>query len=136
MIPYSIRFFVIWDKFLEKRAGAVFAREKLIHCIKNGIDYKEIKEILEYDERIGAHNIEQLASRLLFDLTRNKGFEVSKGTIGDCWIISCCEWKARKENDVCGLDYGRLTKADKLISIFEGTCLKEQFRAAGLEAAY
>lgn len=74
-------------------------------------------------------------AKLLFDLTRNTGFEVSKRSIGECWIKSCCEWDRRKENDICGLDYRRLTIYDKMKSIYVGTCLKEQFQAAGLEAA-
>ena len=122
------------DEFLKKRAGAVSAREKLINSIDNGImNYKDIKEIVEYDEHIGEHNIEQLAAKLLFDLTRNTGFEVSKGKIGDCWIKSCCEWDEREEDDICGLDYSRLSVYDKMKSIYEGTCLKEQFHVAGLE---
>lgn len=124
------------DEFLKKRAGAVSAREKLINSIDNEImNYKDIKEIVEYDEHIDEHNIEQLAAKLLFDLTRNTGFEVSKGTIGDCWIKSCCEWDEREEDDICGLDYSRLSVYDKMKSIYEGTCLKEQFHAAGLEVA-
>lgn len=84
------------DEFLEKRAGAIAAREKLVNSIETGnMNYKDIKEIVEYDEHITEHNnIEQLVAKLLFDLTRNTGFEVSKGKIGDCWIESCCEWDA------------------------------------------
>lgn len=122
------------DEFLIKRADAVSAREKLISSIHNGImNYKDIKEIVEYDKHINEHNIEQLAAKLLFDLTRNTGFEISKGKIGDCWISSCCEWIARGEDDTCGLDDSRLSLYDKMKSIYEGTCLREQFHVAGLE---
>ncbi len=80
------------DEFLKKRASAISAREKLVNSIKTGdMNYKDIKEIVGYDEHIDKHNIEQLAAKLLYDLTRNTGFEVSKGNIGDCWIKSCCE---------------------------------------------
>lgn len=124
------------DEFRKKRANAITAREKLISSIENGTtDYKVIKELAEYDARIAEHNIEQLAAKLLFDLTRNTGFEVSKGKIGDCWIKPCCEWDNRKEDDICGLDHSRLSIYEKMKSIYEGTCLKDQFRAAGLEAA-
>lgn len=124
------------DEFLKKRADVISAREKLVNSIENGdMNYKDIKEIVEYDEHIDEHNIEQLAAKLLFDLTRNTGFEVSKGSIGDCWIKSCCEWKKRMDDDICGLDNNRLSVYDKMKSIFEGTCLKEQFHAAGLEVA-
>lgn len=122
------------DEFLKKRASVILAREKLVNSIENSnMNYKDIKEIIEYDEHIDKYNIEQLAARLLFDLTRNTGFEVSKGRIGDCWIKSCCEWKNRMADDICGLDNKRLSVYDKMKSIYEGTCLKKQFHAVGLE---
>ena len=123
------------DDFFVKRARAIAARTKLIESVQAGnMDYKAIKELVEYDVHIDAHNIEQLAAKLLFDLTRNTGFEVSKGNIGDCWIKSCCEWDKRQKDDICGLDSRRLSIFDKMKSIYEGTCLKEQFYATGLEA--
>lgn len=122
------------DEFLNKRAGAIKARESLVKALSmEAMDYKKLKEILEYDEHIEQHNIEQLAAKLLFDLTRNTGFEVSKGNLGDCWIKSCCEWDEREEDDICGLDYSRLTIYDKMRCIYEGTCLKTQFTTVGLE---
>ena len=78
-------------------------------------------------------NIEQISSRLLFDLTRNTGFEVSKGKIGECWIKSCCEWEKRGPDDACGLDAGRLTLKEKMKRICEGTSLFENFQNIGLE---
>ena len=74
-------------------------------------------------------------AKLLFDLTRNTGFEVSKGSIGDCWIKSCCEWQNRMENDICGLDDGRLSVYEKMKHIYEGTSLKKQFERIGVEVA-
>lgn len=138
-ILLEFRYLINWiyasnDEFLEKRADAISAREKLVHSVKTGnMNYKIIKEITEYDKHIGEHNIEQLVSKLLFDLTRNTGFEVSKGSIGECWTKSCCEWKKRMDNDICGLDFNRLSVYDKMKSIYEGTCLREQFHTAGLE---
>lgn len=124
------------DEFLSKRAEPISAREKLLTCIETGnMSYKDIKEIVEYDEYIGEHNIEQLTAKLLFDLTRNTGFEVSKGKIGECWVKSCCEWMERQEDDICGLDNSRLSVYDKMKSIYEGTSLKEQFQTVGLEVA-
>lgn len=124
------------DDFLEKRAAVIAAREKLVHSINSGnMDYKEIKEIIEYDEHITEHNIEQLSAKILFDLTRNTGFEVSKGNVGECWMKSCCEWQSRQEDDICGLDASRLTLYDKMRSIYQGTGLEVEFHAAGLEVA-
>ena len=121
---------------LTKREKAVLARKKLISTIQGGmINYKDIKEIVEYVENITEHNIEKLTARLLFDLTRNTGFEVSKGRIGECWVKDCCDWQERQEDDICGLDYRRLSKNDKMKSMYEGTCLKEQFSIAEMEIA-
>lgn len=124
------------DKFIYKRAKVIAAREKLINIIDSGeLSYKDIREIIEYDKHIEEHNVEQLSAKMLFDLTRNTGFEVSKGIIGDCWIKSCCDWKERQESDVCGLDQRRLSVYDKMKSIYEGTSLRTQFQKVGLEVA-
>lgn len=58
---------------------------------------------------------------------------MSKSKIGDCWILSCCEWIARHEDDICGLDERRLTIGDKMRRIYNGTSLKEKFAKIGLE---
>ena len=85
------------------------------------------------DKNIEEHNIEQLSAKLLFDLTRNTGFEVSKGTLGECWIKSCCEWGNRQEDDICGLDHNRLAVFDKMKRIYDGSSLKLQFPKVGLK---
>jgi hypothetical protein len=122
------------DEFLVKRSGAISAREKLVNAIRTGeLDYKQIQEIVAYDNSIDNHNIEQLSAKLLYDLTRNTGFEVSKGKIGACWIKSCCEWLEREESDICGLDDNRLSIKDKLLSICEGTVLNKELKRVGLE---
>lgn len=121
------------DEFLKKRAGAIAARKKLVESIRgDDFHYKEIREILEYDSRLEEHNIEQLAAKLLFDLTRNTGFEVSKGRLGACWTKTCCEWGERQEDDLCGLDDHRLSVFDKMKYIYEESSLKEQFLKIGL----
>ena len=96
-------------------------------------NYKAIQEIIEYDNHLDNHNIEQLSAKLLFDLTRNTGFEVSKGSIGMCWVDSCCKWQERQENDICGLDGNRLSILDKMKSICVGTSLNNKFSNVGME---
>ena len=124
------------DEFIEKRAGAIAAREKLVQMIKSGeLNYKEIQEVMDYDNNLEDHNIEQLSAKLLFDLTRNTGFEVSKGKIGECWTQNCCEWTGRQEDDICGLDQARLSLADKMRSIYSGTSLCGEFANIGLEVS-
>ena len=122
------------QEFLKKRAGMIEARHKLVETLQDDdFDYKGIREIVDYDKRIEEHNIEQLSAKLLFDLTRNTGFEVSKGTLGECWIKSCCEWGNRQEDDICGLDHNRLAVFDKMKRIYDGSSLKLQFPKVGLE---
>lgn len=122
------------DEFLMKRKKAIDAREKLVKTIQKGeLNYKDIREIIEYNENINNYNIEQLSAKILFDLTRNTGFEVSKNNIGECWIKSCCEWGQRMPDDICGLDTGRLQLKEKMKHICKGTSLLMQFQNIGLE---
>lgn len=124
------------DEFLVKREKAITAREKLVKTIQSGeINYKDIREIIEYNENVDNYNVEQLSARILFDLTRNTGFEVSKGSVGECWIKSCCEWEERMSDDICGLDASRLSIKEKMMQICEGTSLLKQFQNIGLEVA-
>ena len=124
------------DEFLVKREKAITAREKLVKTIQNGeINYKDIREIIEYNENVDNYNVEQLSAGILFDLTRNTGFEVSKGSVGECWIKSCCEWEERMPDDICGLDVSRLPVKEKMKRICKGTSLLKQFQNMGLEVA-
>ena len=59
-----------------------------------------------------------LSAKLLFDLTRNTGFEVSKGDLGGCWRQNCCEWADRQVDEICGLDQTRLTLNEKMKSVY------------------
>lgn len=124
------------DEFLMKRKKVIVAREKLLRTIQSGeLNYKDMREIVEYNEHIENYNIEQLSSKILYDLTRNTGFEISKGKIGACWIKSCCEWDERMPDDICGLDTSRLQLHEKMKRIYQETSLLEQFHHVGLEVA-
>lgn len=122
------------DEFREQRAGAIAAREKLVNIIKSGeMNYKTVQEIMDYDSNLQNHNIEQLSAKLLFDLTRNTGFEVSKANLGECWRQNCCEWVGRQVDDICGLDQTKLTLRDKMQCVYLGTSLRGKFENIGLE---
>ncbi|WP_044974391.1 hypothetical protein [Ruminococcus sp. HUN007] len=110
------------DELRVKREKALLARKELVSAISSGnMNYKTFREIIDYDQNIDSHNIEQLSARLLFDITRNTGFEVSKKNIGECWINSCCEWKSRQNDDICGLDNRRIDIREKMSAISERT---------------
>lgn len=122
------------DEFLIKRKKAIIARENLVRTIQRGeLNYKDICEIVEYNENVDNYNVEQLSARILFDLTRNTGFEVSKSNIGECWIKSCCEWRQRMPDDICGLDTSRLQLKEKMAHLCRETSLLTQFQNIGLE---
>lgn len=128
--------YALGDGFRAKRFAAIAAREKLVAMLHSGdLDYKTIREVVEYDKNLSNHNIEQLSARLLFDLTRNTGWEVSKGKIGDCWVKSCCDWEGRQEDDLCGLDATRLTIEEKMKDIYHGTSLWGEFSKIGWEVS-
>ena len=64
--------------------------------------------------------------------TRNTGFETTKGRLGSCFIVDCCDWDKRQSDDICGLDQKRLTGDEKIKIIFENSVLKNTFAKAGL----
>lgn len=128
--------YAVDDEFRVKRASVIVARQKLVEALNAGdVDYKKIQEMLEYDKNLENHNIEQISAKLLFDLTRNTGFEISKGNIGACWIKSCCDWMERQADDICGLDNQRLSSAEKIKAIYSGTSLHREFSKIGLEVS-
>lgn len=130
MKPYQLQD----DELLVKRGGVLKARSKLVSIISNGeTSYKDIREIKDYCDNLEDYNIEQLSAKILFELTRNTGFEVSKGSIGECWIKSCCEWSGRQDDDICGLDHSRLGIYEKMKHILDGTCLQREFHRIRLE---
>lgn len=122
------------DEFREKRKGVITAREKLVQIINSGeMNYKAIQEIMDYDRSLQNHNIEQLSAKLLFDLTRNTGFEVSKGDLGVCWRQNCCEWTDRQKDDICGLETTRLSLNNKMKCIYYETSIHRNFESIDLE---
>lgn len=120
------------DELKEKRVGLLDLKDILVDVINNGGDIVKLqamKDALKISENL---NTEQLASKLLFEITRNTGFETTKGKLGACFIVDCCEWPDRMSDDSCGLDETRLTADTKIYEIYENSVLKESFAKAGL----
>lgn len=140
-ILLEFRYLIQWifaeeDDFKEQRKNVIAIREKLLEAVRHQISYKEIEEVKTYIKTLERYNIEQLVSKLLFDLTRNTGFEVSKKKLGICWMSSCCGFLDRQEDDLCGLDNDRKDLREKMIAILQGTVLAEELKGAGLEELY
>ena len=82
---------------------------------------------------LGEKNQEQLAADILFDITRNTGFETDISHVGQCFITNCCEWTDRRADDICGLDNDRLSIDEKMNQIFEHSVLQNAFKEAGIK---
>ena len=102
------------------------AREMLIDAINENKDYKSVPEIRKIFLQINEYNIEQFVSKLLYLITRNTGFEVTKGSLGICWRTDCCSFFNRQPDDLCGLDKSRLPLHDKMLQIVKNTGLQRE----------
>ena len=120
------------DELKEKRAGLLELKDLLVDVINNGGDVAKLQAMKAALKISEALNTEQLSAKLLFEITRNTGFETTKGKLGDCFIIDCCEWSERMPDDICGLDETRITADKKVSEIYENSVLKESFTKAGL----
>lgn len=101
----------------------------LVYHLGNAGQLEELNSLLK---KCGISNNEKLASRLLYGITRNTGFETDKSKIGYCFINSCCQWAERGDDDICGLDDSRLTYSQKMYQIKIHSDLSEAFKEAGL----
>ena len=123
------------DELFTKREHLLNVRSRLCNMLNdsNCAGYKDDECISEYINSLKVHNVEQLCAKLLFDITRNTGFEVSKKAIGPCWINNCCEWQERSADDICGLDNIRISSKEKMHQIFiDSVDLVNGFQAAGI----
>jgi len=122
------------DELKQKRRDLLMVRENFLHAVDKGIGVNgSIYEIHQYAVKWNCHNIEQFSAKLLFDITRNTGFEVSKSKLGPCWHISCCEWDDRQEDDICGLDKRRIDLTEKMRQIYRETSIRKEFIKNGIE---
>ena len=120
------------DELKEKRKNFILARELLIEQTIQSSDVAKLEELEKVFPYIITHNVEQSAAELLYQITRNTGFETDKGRLGECFINSCCEWASRKADDFCGLDTNKLSADEKKIQILNESVLKSAFEKVGL----
>jgi hypothetical protein len=121
------------DELREKRKDLLFWKNIFVRaCVneENADILKEVKVALQYSDK---NNSEQVSAKLLFDITRNTGFETDKGTLGQCFAVDCCNWRERRQDDICGLDDKRISLADKMMCIYEKSVLKNVLEEAGFE---
>ena len=142
------RYIVVFDNsfdnlqiIMEKKRLKKYVNEKenvfLLDIICFEYILLEFKELIEWiyapEDEFLQKRARAIVSKVIIRFDKNTGFEVSKGTLGECWIKSCCEWDERQEDDICGLDYNRLSVFDKMKRIYVGSSLKLQIPKVGLE---
>ena len=120
------------DELKKKRIKLIELKNLFVSIICNGGDEKNLASMKEELKISGSLNTEQLSAKLLFEITRNTGFETTKGMISDCFMVDCCDWANREDDDICGLDDNRITADKKIKDIFEYSVLKDSFAKAGL----
>lgn len=120
------------DELKEKRAKLIELKNLFVSIICDGGNGEKLASLKEELEVAESFNTEQLSARILYEITRNTGFETSKSKIGDCFMVNCCDWNERKEDDICGLDDKRITSEEKIRTIYEYSVLKDSFAKAGL----
>ena len=124
--------FAEMDALKEKRKDLLRARTLLIRLILSGGETSELAEFKKAFAGYDMKNTEQIAARLLYEITRNTGFETNKAQLGTCFICNCCEWADRRSDDICGLDADRLDSGEKARRLLVYSVLKEVFKGVEL----
>ena len=120
------------DELKEKRQSLLQARNVFLQQNASGADVAGLQAFKEEFEGYESKNSEQIAAKLLYEITRNTGFETDKSQVGDCFINTCCEWAERQRNDMCGLDSQRISAGEKAKLLADRSALKAAFEGVGL----
>ena len=120
------------DELRDKRQGLLRAAALFVKLITDGGTGEELSELKVAISDSAEYNSEQLAGKLLYEITRNTGFETDKGNLGKCFYISCCDWTDRAEDDSCGLDHNRISAETKARMIVEQSILEGALERVGL----
>ncbi len=120
------------DELKDKRQALIRARDMFIEQVIQSVDIAESDELESLFPYAKTHNNEQTAAELLYQITRNTGFETDKGKLGECFVVNCCEWAYRQSDDRCGLDASRITAERKKLCIINESVLKSAFEKVGL----
>ena len=120
------------DEFKDRRSKLLIARAQFVSLINNGGSTDELNKFKSVYDFSDKNNTEKIAAKLLYEITRNTGFETDKSQIGDCFVNDCCEWNDRQANDVCGLDKNKLTASEKMEQIIRHSILNAAFKEVNL----
>ena len=120
------------DKMKEKRQSLLQAKALFLQQYAPGADAAGLQAFKEAFADYESKNSEQIAAKLLYEITRNTGFETDKSQTGDCFINTCCEWAGRQSDDLCWLDSHRISAGEKAKLLVDRSVLKAAFKGVGL----
>ena len=120
------------DELKERRSNYIAAKNSFIKLVNTGDNADELNKFRSVYDFSDKYNTEKIAAKLLYEITRNTGFETDKSKIGKCFINSCCEWSDREDDDACGLDNSRLNANEKMKEITYHSILNAAFKEANL----
>ena len=120
------------DWLKDKRRELLEAREIFVKLETHGGTASELERLKELFPYKKTHNSERTAAELLYQITRNTGFETYKGELGECFFEDCCKRTSRQADDLCGLDNARLTADEKKKQLVNCSLLKDAFEKVGL----
>lgn len=120
------------DELKEKRKNLLQKRAVFLQQKAYGADAAGLQAFKAAFDGYESKNSEQIAAKLLLEITRNTGFETDKSKLGECFINTCCEWANRQSNDICGLDSHRISAGEKAKLLVECSVLKVAFERVGL----
>lgn len=120
------------DDLKEKRKDFLAYREVFVDLFQSESTAEALAVLRDIEEKYKAYNSEQIAAKLLFEITRNTGFQTDKGELGKCFVNDCCTWMERQKDDICGLDDNRIDAKEKIRILIDQSVLKEAFRKVDL----
>ena len=120
------------DDLKEKRKDFLAYREVFVDLYQSESTAEALVVLRDIVEKYKEYNSEQIAAKLLFEITRNTGFQTDKGELGKCFVNDCCTWMERQEDDICGLDNNRIDAKEKIRILIDQSVLKEAFRKVDL----
>ena len=120
------------DELREKRKEYLHIRTLFLRLILSEGTGKELSRFRDLFPYAKKANTEQIASKLLFEITRNTGFETNKGNVGVCFTVDCCDWSERQADDICGLDNNKINAGKKAEMLVSHSVLKDAFEGGGL----
>ena len=115
------------DDLKEKRQHLIDKSKLFVKLVSDCGYADELLAFSANNDMFKRHTSEKVAAKLLFEITRNTGFETDKGHLGECFIINCCEWDGRQPDDICGLDGNRISAVQKAEQLVEYSALKKIF---------